>query len=224
MAPCRRGRGADNMFYNTHNDRPLSADEAYILVRTPRARLPAGHPVGWDFEAPAAFEHELDGEDGIGTGMYDEVFGWDNEVPVDTDMRESSGSPVCSGEQPSRAATASAAGGTAGAGGRADASSRGATERGSDEAAGPSGGAGAVGAGVGRAVLAGPRSNIGVSLARSPQSSRGRGSAGGSDFRLMSTRMFVSEVVVVGEEAPEDIVNGSYDQLVGYVRGRLDRR
>lgn len=82
--------------------------------------------------------------------------------------------------------------------------------------------AGAGNVGVGRAVPTGPRSNIGISPAGSPQSSRGRGSESGNDFRLMFTRMFVSEIV--GEEAPDDALNGSYDQLVGYVRGRLDRR
>lgn len=53
------------------------------MVHAPRARLPAVHPVGWDFEVLALFEHKLDGKIGVGSGMHDQVIGWDDEVPID---------------------------------------------------------------------------------------------------------------------------------------------
>lgn len=49
------------------------------------AGMPAGHPVGLHYEALDAFESELDGEVGMGSGMHDKVIGWDNEVPVERD-------------------------------------------------------------------------------------------------------------------------------------------
>ena len=56
LAPGRRGAGADYLFYNPHNERAISYEDAYYLFRAPRARMPVGHPVGWDYEALALFE------------------------------------------------------------------------------------------------------------------------------------------------------------------------
>lgn len=85
MAPGRRGSGADYMFYNPHKQPALAVNEVCLLVRAPRARLPAEHPVSWDFEALARFECELDVEVGVGSGIHDHVIGWDGKVPVDDD-------------------------------------------------------------------------------------------------------------------------------------------
>lgn len=38
------------LFYNQQNEREFSYNEDWRLVRTPRARLPAGHRVGWDLK------------------------------------------------------------------------------------------------------------------------------------------------------------------------------
>lgn len=77
LAPGRRRLGADYLFCNPHKERVMSTDDAWYFVRAPRARLPAGHPVGWDYEA-LAFERAIDGEVGVGTGMHGQVFGWDD--------------------------------------------------------------------------------------------------------------------------------------------------
>lgn len=60
-------------------------NEACHLVRVSRARFPAVHPVGCDFEALALFERELYGEVGVGSAMHDQVIGWDGKLPVDDD-------------------------------------------------------------------------------------------------------------------------------------------
>lgn len=54
-------------------------------MRAPRALLTAGHPFGWDVEALTMYEHELNGNDGVGFGMHDKVIGWDGKVPVNDD-------------------------------------------------------------------------------------------------------------------------------------------
>lgn len=59
LAPGRRDRGADYLFSNPHNERTISHDEAWDLVRAPRPRLPNGHPVGWDYGAIDFFVREL---------------------------------------------------------------------------------------------------------------------------------------------------------------------
>lgn len=41
-----KGRDADYLFYNNQNERLMSSDDAYNLIRMPRARLPAGRPFG----------------------------------------------------------------------------------------------------------------------------------------------------------------------------------
>lgn len=53
------------------------------MLRAPRARYPAGHPVGWDFEALNLFERALVGEVGVCSDMQDQGIGWDDEVPVE---------------------------------------------------------------------------------------------------------------------------------------------
>lgn len=69
------------------------------MVRAPRAPLPAGNPVGLDFDALALFEREFDGEVAVGSGMHDQVICWDDEVPVEYDqvMRDRA-APVGSGK------------------------------------------------------------------------------------------------------------------------------
>lgn len=47
--------------------------------------MPTGHPVGYDFDALALFERELDGDVGIGSAIQDLVNGLDDKVPVDDD-------------------------------------------------------------------------------------------------------------------------------------------
>lgn len=42
----------------------------------------------------------------------------------------------------------------------------------------------------------------------------------GNDFGLMYVCTFITEVV---DEIPERILNGCYNQLIGYVRGKLDQ-
>lgn len=48
--------------------------------------MPAVHPVGWDSEALALFDREMDDEVGVGSGMHSQVIGWDDEVTVDFDQ------------------------------------------------------------------------------------------------------------------------------------------
>lgn len=66
MAPGSRERCADYLFYNPQTERAIRFNEAYYLIHAPRARLPAGHPVCWDFEGLEMYEQELDGRVGIG--------------------------------------------------------------------------------------------------------------------------------------------------------------
>lgn len=70
------------MFYNPYNERELSQDKACYLLRSRGARLPSGHPVGWDFEVLAAYERDQ-GDSGIGTGMHNQVIGWVNDLQVE---------------------------------------------------------------------------------------------------------------------------------------------
>lgn len=55
LAPGRRCRGADYMFYNLHVERAIGYDEAYLLS-APRARLPVSHSTVWHFHALGVFE------------------------------------------------------------------------------------------------------------------------------------------------------------------------
>lgn len=41
-----RDHGVNYLFYNSHNERMISPDEAYNLIRMAQNRLPSGHPVG----------------------------------------------------------------------------------------------------------------------------------------------------------------------------------
>lgn len=54
--PGRYERGADYLFHNPHNERAVSKNEAWTLVRVPRARFPVGNPLGWNFEALSAYD------------------------------------------------------------------------------------------------------------------------------------------------------------------------
>lgn len=96
LARGQRGRGADYLFCKPHNERWMSYDEAWHLVRALRARLPTGHSVGLDYEAMDLFERELDGDVVVGSWMHDQVIGWDDEFPTDGDHvmdEEGPGSP-----------------------------------------------------------------------------------------------------------------------------------
>lgn len=62
-------------FYNPHNDRALKCNAFSHLIIAPCVRLPTGHPVGWNFEAHALLERELDSDISIGSGMHDPVIG-----------------------------------------------------------------------------------------------------------------------------------------------------
>lgn len=89
---CERGRAFEQLlrviectnFATLLNDgRAIPYKKAFDLVCAPRVRLPAGHPVGWEFEALGVFEHELNGEVAVGSGMQDQFMFWDDEVPSD---------------------------------------------------------------------------------------------------------------------------------------------
>lgn len=67
------------------------------MFRDPRARLPARHPVGWDFEALELLEREIDGEMRICSGMHDKVIGWNDDVPVHDDQVMDEGNATSSG-------------------------------------------------------------------------------------------------------------------------------
>lgn len=88
--------GGDYWFINPHNESVLTVNEPWNLVHSPRGRLTAGHPVGWNFEALALFERELDVEVGVGSEMHEQVIGCDDKVPVCDDQfkaEENEGSP-----------------------------------------------------------------------------------------------------------------------------------
>lgn len=55
LVPGRRRRGGDYLFYNPHNERALSYNKVWHLVRAPSALLPTGYPVDWYFDALAFF-------------------------------------------------------------------------------------------------------------------------------------------------------------------------
>lgn len=57
-----QGRSSYYLFSNPYIERTISAEEACRLVCVPRARFPACHPLGLDFEALAAYEGERTGE------------------------------------------------------------------------------------------------------------------------------------------------------------------
>lgn len=63
----------------------MAANETWHIVRAPRERLPTGNPAGWDFEALALFERELNGEVGVGSGIHDPNIWWDDILKVDDD-------------------------------------------------------------------------------------------------------------------------------------------
>lgn len=83
LLPGRDGRSSHYLFYNPHNERSLRYNEAWNLVCASRARLQTGHPVASDFKELALFDLELAGKVGVGSGMYNQVIEWDDEVPVD---------------------------------------------------------------------------------------------------------------------------------------------
>lgn len=203
LAPGGCGRGADHLFYNSHNERAMSADDAPYLVRIPRACLLAGHSVCWDEEALAAFERKLDGEVGVGTGVHDRVIGWDGDVPVERNsaMSDSSTGPS------SRLDGGSDADGRR----RAFAPST-STVVARDNVGCPR-------ARVATDLIV-PRTNIGVCLDGSLQASRGQAQANGNYFRLMFVPIFLAEVG--SEEIPASVLEGLYYQLIGYVRRRID--
>lgn len=66
-------------FYKPHNERAISADDAWHPIRTPHALLPAVHPVGCDFKSLETYESELYGE-GVWHGMHDQQIGWKDDV------------------------------------------------------------------------------------------------------------------------------------------------
>lgn len=51
----------------------MSYDEAWHLIRAPSARLLAGNPNGWDYEALGIFERKLDVNSDGGSWMYGHV-------------------------------------------------------------------------------------------------------------------------------------------------------
>lgn len=84
------------MYHIPHNERALTSSECWNLVHAPQAHLPAGYPVGGEFETLALFERELNGEVDVGSGMHVQVIGNENQVPVDDDQfiaKYSTGSP-----------------------------------------------------------------------------------------------------------------------------------
>lgn len=85
LAAGRRGRGVDCFFYNLHNECAFSDKKDWHFVRSPYARLPVVHPIGWDFEALVLFGRELNGEFGVGSGMRDQLIRCDDVVPVGDD-------------------------------------------------------------------------------------------------------------------------------------------
>lgn len=182
----------------------MSADEVCYLVSAPHARLPASHSVGFDYEVLPAFVCDLDGEAGVGVGMHDNVIGWYDKVPVerDTVIRDSSTGPSSH----------------SGSGLDADSRRGGAGKSTSTAVAVDNGGS------TGARIATGPTSlstNIGVRSAGSPQASRAPAQASEKDFHNMFFRMFLVEAN--GEEIQASVLEGSYDQVIGYVRGCLDR-
>lgn len=183
--------------------------------------MKTGHLVDWDFEALALFERELDGEVGVGSGMHDEVIGWDDEMPVDDDH-------VMTDGHASLPRNARASYGTAV--GVPDVRLSG-DVNGTETSA--VGGRVAPGSGVGNTGGWHAVSRFGsLSCAILPSTAAGnKDSADGSesgvvsepdgDFHLMYGRRFLCEA---GEEViSERVSEGNYDQLVIYLRGRLDQ-
>lgn len=192
------------------------------LVRAAPARLPTGHPVGWGYGALSLNARELDGDIGVDSGMHDKVIGRDDEVPVDGDHimnEEGAGTPRNGDVATDRAAGASA--GSPGEGGDNTVPHACASVSGDD------------GNGIrerylvswfvwpGSAVLPGAND---VSSERDPTSGGGKPGASATengDVQLMYVRRYLREA---GEGViPKPLYEGYDDQLLGYLRGRLDQ-